>query len=425
MRENIIDAVRFMPTTGKFKVYIIDEVHMLSTSAFNALLKTIEEPPAHVIFILATTELHKIPETIISRCMRFDFKRLDAEQIRSRLKYILEQEKVEADGDVLNTIIRVSEGCLRDAESLLGQLLALGEKKITSYIADLVLPMTDLNAAMQILKSGISCNTKLVISELEQYVQQGAAVKHLHNLLIDLTRDALFLALGGPKNDLLDSETAEGLNEIAQAGSDRLHALLDALLDAKMKPRHDSIPQLALELAFLGLCESTQAHETASVKTEEYSAPETVNKEVDSDRKPEVMEEESVDEVKDSNESVSEEKAETEDEKSDSEVLPIDIADLQSKWGRCVEAVGKRSISLPLVLHSAKPQSIVDGIVMVGFEHSFHFDTMSQMKNLDMLAEGINEIMRSDIKVKPILIENDADASAKSIASAFGGKIVD
>ncbi|HLC70077.1 MAG TPA: DNA polymerase III subunit gamma/tau, partial [Patescibacteria group bacterium] len=131
VRENIIDNAQFKPTRSPFKVFIIDEVHMLSTSAFNALLKTIEEPPAHVVFVLATTEMHKLPATILSRCQRFNFKKVGFDEMLKRLEKIAKAEEIKIDQEVLERIIGKSEGCLRDAESLLGQVFSLNEKKIT------------------------------------------------------------------------------------------------------------------------------------------------------------------------------------------------------------------------------------------------------------------------------------------------------
>ncbi|PJA37738.1 DNA polymerase III, subunit gamma and tau, partial [candidate division WWE3 bacterium CG_4_9_14_3_um_filter_43_9] len=113
VRENIVANAKFSPSKRKYKVFIIDEVHMLSTSAFNALLKTIEEPPARVIFVLATTEIHKVPQTIISRCQRFDFKKISKREMVERLKYILSQERVQVDDGILESIARASEGCVR------------------------------------------------------------------------------------------------------------------------------------------------------------------------------------------------------------------------------------------------------------------------------------------------------------------------
>ena len=125
--REIVDEVSYSPTEGKYKVYIIDEVHMLSINAFNALLKIMEEPPAHVIFILATTEVHKVPATIISRCQRFDFRRIRIEDIVSRLEYIASQENISLDNDAATLIAKISDGGMRDALSLLDQCIAYSD----------------------------------------------------------------------------------------------------------------------------------------------------------------------------------------------------------------------------------------------------------------------------------------------------------
>ena len=145
VRENIIANARAVPSRCKYKVFIIDEAHMLSISAFNALLKIIEEPPVYVMFILCTTEAHKIPVTIISRCQRFDFKRISVNDLVKKLNYIIKKEDIKVDKSVLEMIARQSGGHMRDAESLLGQIVAIGGKEITQEEADLVIPRNDLN----------------------------------------------------------------------------------------------------------------------------------------------------------------------------------------------------------------------------------------------------------------------------------------
>ncbi|MFC1613609.1 DNA polymerase III subunit gamma/tau, partial [Patescibacteria group bacterium] len=145
VRENIISNARVSVTKAKYKVFIIDEVHMLSISAFNALLKTLEEPPKDVIFILATTEIHKVPATIISRCQRYDFKKINSEDVVAKLNRIVLDEGREVDEKILKNIAIQTEGCLRDAESLLGQVLVFEEKKITVEMASLIIPSSNFN----------------------------------------------------------------------------------------------------------------------------------------------------------------------------------------------------------------------------------------------------------------------------------------
>ncbi len=144
VRENIIENSRFSPAGDKYKIFIIDEAHMLSTSAFNALLKIMEEPPAHVIFILCTTEIHKLPLTVISRCQRFDFKKVSAKELVALLERVIKEEGKQVDHEVVERIVAYSEGCVRDAQSLLGKILSLGDN-VTLDQAEMILPRRDFD----------------------------------------------------------------------------------------------------------------------------------------------------------------------------------------------------------------------------------------------------------------------------------------
>ena len=170
--RDIKEAIKFLPSEGKYKVYIIDEVHMLTTAAFNALLKTLEEPPAHVIFILATTEIHKIPATILSRCQRFEFKNLSVEQLEDRLKYISENERLDIEEDAIKKIATLAKGGLRDAISILDQVSNYSEKITLENILEVT--------------SSISEDS---ILEFYKYLLQGDVTKLLLNDLINITRD--------------------------------------------------------------------------------------------------------------------------------------------------------------------------------------------------------------------------------------------
>ncbi|MCF7860594.1 DNA polymerase III subunit gamma/tau, partial [Patescibacteria group bacterium] len=177
VRDNIISSARLAPSGGKMRVYIIDEVHMLSISAFNALLKIIEEPPQHVLFILCTTEVHKVPATIISRCQRFDFKRISPAEIVKKLSFIASQEKIEIDRGVLDDIARQSGGHLRDAESILGQILALGSKKITTEEAELVLPHHHNQEAIALIEALAKKNAGVAVTLINQLADNGVNFK--------------------------------------------------------------------------------------------------------------------------------------------------------------------------------------------------------------------------------------------------------
>ena len=159
--RNIRDKVKYAPSESKYKVYIIDEVHMLTTGAFNALLKTLEEPPAHAIFILATTEPHKIPPTIISRAQRFDFKAIGTEQITDRLRFVAEEQQLDYDNEALEFIAKASEGGMRDALSIMDQAIAFGDEHLTPQDALDVTGSVDEAALNELFKDVIDGNVKM------------------------------------------------------------------------------------------------------------------------------------------------------------------------------------------------------------------------------------------------------------------------
>lgn len=183
--RNIIDAVSYPPSEGKFRVYIIDEVHMLSTNAFNALLKTLEEPPSYCIFILATTEVHKIPITILSRCQRYDFKRISIDTISGRLEELMKQENVEVEPKALRYIAKIADGSMRDALSLLDQCIAFhfGEKLTFDNALD-VLGAVDTVVFSNLFRYILDRDVTGCIKLLEDIVNQG---RELTQFVVDFT----------------------------------------------------------------------------------------------------------------------------------------------------------------------------------------------------------------------------------------------
>ena len=191
--REIRDKVKYAPTEGKYKVYIIDEVHMLSIGAFNALLKTLEEPPEHVVFILATTELQKVPATIISRTQRYNFKRISKEDLENRMKYILDQENIKYEVKALNVIAQVADGGMRDALSILDQLLSY-EKDSVNY--EDALQITGFAARENIEKILLALLEQDSVNALklaQESLDQGASSKNILDELIDMATKSLMV----------------------------------------------------------------------------------------------------------------------------------------------------------------------------------------------------------------------------------------
>ena len=186
--RDIKEVIKFLPSEGKYKVYIIDEVHMLTTAAFNALLKTLEEPPAHVIFILATTEIHKIPATILSRCQRFEFKNLSVEQLEDRLKYISENERLDIEEDAIKKIATLAKGGLRDAISILDQVSNYSEKITLENILEVTSSISE-DSILEFYKYLLQGDVTKSLLMYNDFVAQAKDTKLLLNDLINITRD--------------------------------------------------------------------------------------------------------------------------------------------------------------------------------------------------------------------------------------------
>lgn len=212
------ESVKYTPSKAKYKVYIIDEVHMLSQGAFNALLKTLEEPPSYVIFILATTEPHKIPATILSRCQRFDFKRVSSKDIANRMAYICEKENIQAEEKALSLIARNSQGALRDALSILDQCMSFGNEIIEYNDVIELLGTVNIDELFELSQAIIDENTKKTLQILNEFIIWGKDIRNLINDLIDQFRNLMVCKVSKDLDEIisLPEESIEKLKEQAK-----------------------------------------------------------------------------------------------------------------------------------------------------------------------------------------------------------------
>lgn len=208
--RDIKEAIKFLPTEGKYKVYIVDEVHMLTTAAFNALLKTLEEPPAHVIFILATTEIHKIPATILSRCQRFEFKNLSQEQLIDRLRYIVKEENLVIEDEAIEKIATLAKGGLRDAISILDQVSNYSEEITLDHILEVTSSISE-DDILEFYRSLLQGDVTKSLLTYNNFVSQAKDTKLLLNDLINVTRDVVVY-----KNLKDTKHTAYNIEKIAE-----------------------------------------------------------------------------------------------------------------------------------------------------------------------------------------------------------------
>lgn len=268
--RDIRDKVKYAPNVVKYKVYIIDEVHMLSIGAFNALLKTLEEPPKHVIFILATTEPHKIPLTIISRCQRFDFKRITAQAIVGRMKQIVEESAVDCDDTALQIIARAAEGGMRDALSLLDQAISFSQDRVTMEDALSVTGTVSQNILNQLAKAIYEKNAAAGLRALDELLLQGKDPGRFIEDMIFFYRDMLLYKAAPALEEamervMLDHDFQELANQIEPA---QLYEWMEVLNKAQQEMRWTNHPRIFLEVAIVKLCQLDQQRQTNNVQVE-------------------------------------------------------------------------------------------------------------------------------------------------------------
>ena len=259
--NNGVDAIRelretvgYMPSSGKNKVYIVDEVHMLSTSAFNALLKTLEEPPSHVTFVLATTEIQKIPNTILSRCQRFDFRTISTRNIVDRLKEICDADGVNVEVDALWAVARQAGGSMRDSQSLLDQVITFCSGEVTLDAVIRVLGLTDRTLLINTLHALVERNEQAAIETAQSIFQSGSDPKVFIQDLLEEIRNLLFVKIGKESAQLVDLPESE-LNELTELseklGDHDIHLLFDMTLKGSTDIHRSQDPRIVLEMLLL------------------------------------------------------------------------------------------------------------------------------------------------------------------------------
>lgn len=254
LRENI----KYLPAQGRYKIYIVDEVHMLTGEAFNALLKTLEEPPPHAVFILATTELNKVPLTIYSRCQSFHFRRISPEVIVSHLTRLLEGEQVPYREGALHLIARQAEGSLRDSLSLLDQILSFSPPEINETLIQDILGLVDRSALRDLARAVMAGDLKKIVELTGVIYEYGYDLKYFFRDLVDFFRDLLLVKMGcepGPLLNLSAGELEESRETASGVSQDFLEDGLHFLIQSEADLRRSSQPRLSLELVLLRLAQ--------------------------------------------------------------------------------------------------------------------------------------------------------------------------
>jgi DNA polymerase-3 subunit gamma/tau len=253
--RDLRDKINFSPNQGRYKVYIIDEVHMLSTAAFNALLKTLEEPPEHAIFVLATTEEHKVPMTIKSRCQQFNFRLLVLSEIKSRLQWLAEKEGLTIEPDALTLIARQGAGSIRDAESLLDQLVTVPEDTITLERTQMVLGTATDTAVTELTDAWLKADGGTGLSIIHEALASGTDARQFCRQMVAYLRQLLLLQAAGDQLEFEGTaeQKAEMLQQAQRASRQMLIEAVKVFNEAALTPANSWQPQLPLELAFVQL----------------------------------------------------------------------------------------------------------------------------------------------------------------------------
>ncbi|MBI2482615.1 DNA polymerase III subunit gamma/tau [Candidatus Uhrbacteria bacterium] len=425
VREQVIDHARIAPVRAPRKVFIIDEVHMLSASAFNALLKTLEEPPSQVLFILATTELHRLPETIRSRCQQFMFRRVAPEVLTERLRELAHAEGVAVDPEVFPLVVRAADGSVRDAESCFGQLLSLGGERVTVADAMLVVPRSNAASAQALVDVAIAGDCARLLAELDRAESEGvdpeAYVRDCILSLRDRSRDAVHAADRGCAA-MVTKLLRAGLALVDSVGRvDRAFfliesAFLEVMLSTSSAPSLPAAPRLVTPSVPVSP-PSPPAPEPPIAPA--VSAPETEMAVVS--QEPDVPASAGVSPV------------------APVLAVPIDTLDrIRVGWSALLAQLAEVNRALPYLLEGGRPQRMEGDTLTVGFRYRLHAEKARQPAALDAITQAIHGMIGAPVRVQMAVVSAEefavlesstrpatGDAVADAALEVFGGRVVE
>ncbi|MFZ5390773.1 MAG: DNA polymerase III subunit gamma/tau [Patescibacteria group bacterium] len=406
--REIRDKVPYGPAQAKYKVVIIDEVHMLTNEAFNALLKTLEEPPAHVIFILATTEPHKLPETILSRCQRFDFHRLTVKDLMSRLSKLAQAEKVNIAEEVLREVAYLAAGSTRDAESYLGKLLSLGETTITLDQAGLVLPRADAAIALSFVSHLVDKNPAKAVAQFNDFLLAGGDLGYFYSQTLELMRKLLLGKLGGNLSDYsnlqLKKEQEKSLSALAtKASQSFLQTMILVWLEADSLKKQAQGSPVPLELAAIKICQSEGEdwQPTRPLKNNPAPVAPLPKAETPSQPAAEVL--------------------------SQSNKINLTLDSIVSEWSNIINKLRDLNHSLSFILSIAKPVKLAGNELTIGFKYKLHQERVHDKKIRQQVEDVISQSVGSTVVVKTAMEEQNREKGGdllSNVLNTFGGELV-
>jgi DNA polymerase III subunit gamma/tau len=428
--RDLRDKINFSPSQGKYKIYIIDEVHMLSTAAFNALLKTLEEPPPHAIFVLATTEIHKIPATVLSRCQRHEFRRVPVDEIVANLKKIIKAEKIQADDDALIQIARQSAGGMRDAQSLLDQLSSMGEK-ITLALAQTVLGTATSQTVLDIISSIMDHDPAHGLETIHKALDAGADPRSLARQIVEYLRGLMLIQMGNANQVEATADVKKQMQSHARSfsTSDVLR-MMKAFNNAAADMRGGWQPSLSLELALADILdapnESTQLPPASPSSATVRSQPQQVPiSQTESPAK------------RAQNDDVSKEETNSESKVESQAPRPaekpaISAGDVIKAWKNLASSLPKSQANLSALLNSVKMIDVQGETLILGLASDVLVSKIDKPDQIELIQKLIKDEFGVDMNIRCVVTTakgkvppNVPQDGMVAAAIQHGGEIVD
>ena len=413
--RDLRDKINYSPNQGQFKVYIVDEVHMLSTAAFNALLKTLEEPPSHAIFILATTEVHKIPATVLSRCQRHEFRRIPLNDIISNLETMAINEELQVEPQALTMIARQATGSLRDAVSLLDQLASTAQT-ITLEMAQSVLGTATNQSILEIVSAILDQDSARGLKHLHRALDAGSDPRQFARQVVDYLRDLLLVRMGNADQVDAAGEIRTQMAQHAQAFPVKeLLRVIRAFNHAATDARNAWQPALPLELAFIESLEPAPEVEPSEQMVQEPVRRVAPRKSTaGSAKRPQA--------APPPEDSLPTPQAET-------EPLPQNIG---QQWREILSLVRQKNPQTQALLNSCKPLGVKHSTLFLGFKGEFAKSKMEQGDNLEIVCQVLEQVLGDAMAVRCVMstggelpADIDQDGMVASALRDLGGEIVD
>lgn len=434
------DKINFSPSQGRFKVYIIDEVHMLSTAAFNALLKTLEEPPPHAIFVLATTEIHKIPATVLSRCQRHEFRRIPLPTIVTFLKSQCAEEDFNVDEAVFGEIARQATGSLRDAISLLDQLTSTVDH-ITLEIAQNVLGTATDDRVITLVDALLEQNPAEGLQQIQRALDNGTDPRQFARQIVTYLRNVLLYKMGNNDQVEVPEEVRTRLAQHAsQFALNRVLMAIEAFNDATVEEHANWHPGLGLELAFTRYLAEPKSAPSVSKKGQENQKREKEKPKAKPRQKPTpaIASTEKATPGEAEPAETSEETIQLQDPPESPPPHPanedLTLGHIHQSWEQVKNQVGQHNKRAEALLNSCRISALRENVLVLGFSSSLVKELMEKEGNLNLTSDILEEVYGQPLLIKcvvssqesssvPSNIEIDQDGMVGTATRDLGGKI--